>query len=1184
MFTLIMSIRCYILLTVLSIFSQTAQATAYVFPGSLPSTCSGTNGSYTCTSLSLSYHDSITVNSPLPATITVNNNLSLPTSYINSNGSAANLNLVVTGTLSIAYQATINANITAASLTDSGNVTYGGNITTSGATSFAYGSQISGAVTAASLTDGGNVTYGSTVTISGSASFGYGSSISGKVSAASISDNGSLSYGGGIVCSGNVSLGYGATVTGSITSSSGYINISQASTVSGNITGTSGAVSIGYSATVSGNVTTTSGAITFGQASRGLSCVTSSSSAKITLNYWASVNSVCCGATCSNSCVSNNSGNSMPSLCGTMPAAYDIYHMDEASWVGAGGEVKDSGAGNFSGTAKGGSGTTASTANVAPAIAGTAGTCNYGVFNRTYNQYVQLPSNYPSLNASGSAFSVTAWINTTNNSQSNQWVFNNGGNDNNSFYLSLGDNGAGTLTFYTPGNFFNSNVSTGNVISNNTWYFVAAIADIPNQMSYLYVYDSSGDLVGSASQNTNNWWNNADGGSGTIGGYSSNNNNNYGFNSNDDDNNNNNNNNNNNYNSYGFSGYIDEVQVYTSAITPAQIATLVSQTHACSVTNGVLPGSFNCVEVGGATSSDLYTKLSGAAFSLDVVALTSGGAVDSNYVNTTSKNVKLELVEGPVTTACANRTAVSAQTVTFASTDQGRHTTPIAATDTAYADLGCRITDANQSPNIVSCSADDFAIRPYGLTVSSSASADSSGASGSNTPAIKTGASFTLTATANPSTTSTVTDTGYSGTPALNNSQVLAHSGAIENGSVTGSFNSASAGVASGSFSYSEAGYFALQTDGVYDSGFTSIDSAKSDCTPDFSNTLVGGKYGCNFGNTAETGYFGRFIPDHFLTTLAGNGNFAHACSGFSYNGQTISYSTIPTATVTAYNSSGAVTKNYTGNFMRLAASQFALSYPSADAKQKGVDGVNYVELTATPGAVFSRTLTTNCSTGNTSLCGTMTFTLGNDTFTYSRENNALINPFSNAVNVTISSATDSDSVSTFAGNTTVLQPSGESIYYGRVHLQNASGSELSDLNVPMYVEYYSVYNFIPNILDQCSVATLTITDPLTTDSLTPANTCVWGSLSGAVQCSGSIPSGETYIQGSSLNPLTNQTGSFNLYLKAPGVTGPLTVNAAVQNWLKYNWTGSGIISPSSTATFGIYPGSTKQIYFKEVY
>lgn len=75
-----------------------AQAANYVFPGALPASCSGVGPSYTCTSLTLAWGDTITI-VPKPATITINGNLDTNNAQINLGGTSADLNIMVSGTL-----------------------------------------------------------------------------------------------------------------------------------------------------------------------------------------------------------------------------------------------------------------------------------------------------------------------------------------------------------------------------------------------------------------------------------------------------------------------------------------------------------------------------------------------------------------------------------------------------------------------------------------------------------------------------------------------------------------------------------------------------------------------------------------------------------------------------------------------------------------------------------------------------------------------------------------------------------------------------------------------------------------------------------------------------------------------------------------------------------------------------
>jgi hypothetical protein len=586
----------------------------------------------------------------------------------------------------------------------------------------------------------------------------------------------------------------------------------------------------------------------------------------------------------------------------------------------------------------------------------------------------------------------------------------------------------------------------------------------------------------------------------------------------------------------------------------------------------VVPSSFSCVETG-AAGSNLYTKLANTAFNLDLVALNADSSVDTGYVGATNKNVTMELVDGSGTTACASRAVLSptvSQALTFTSSNLGRKTSSAITVGKAYSNLRCRVTDSNQSPGIVSCSIDNFAVRPTTFTVASTtATADTTGASVTATPAIKTNVSFNLTATAG---------AGYNGTPLLDTSKLLAHSGAVHVGSLTGSFTAASAttGIASNSgFAYSEVGYFGLAADGVYDNTFAAVDSANSDCTANFSNMAVNGKYGCNFSNNTQTNYFGRFIPDHLVTSVLSNGSFAHSCSTFTYNGQPLGYgATHPTLNIYAYNAStpASVTQNYTGVYNRLLASQFTFTAPNTDALKKGVDNSNLVKLSA---ALDTPTLTDNGS-------GNLTLKLGNDVFTYQRENNALIAPFSNAIAVTVYSVADSDNV-TATTLPMVLQPAGENIYYGRVNLVNANGSELLDLPMPLTAEYWNGTGWIKNVADQCTTG-ITFSTTLVTGPL--ATLCVWDTGVSTDKSGLGCSTAGTSINKYNEPPLVTDGGNFNLNFKAPGVgnTGAMDIMATVPSYLMFNWKGTGNANPIARATFGIYKGNSHIIYIREVY
>ena len=244
------------------------------------------------------------------------------------------------------------------------------------------------------------------------------------------------------------------------------------------------------------------------------------------------------------------------------------YHMDETSWAGIPGEVTDSSGSGYNGMAVNG----ATTANTTPALAGNPGTCGYGVFDGQTN-YVALPNSFPNLTTN---FTITAWIRTTNNANGGQRILIDDQNNTGGYGFSLGDGGTGKLRFYARGS-SQIILDTANVISSNTWYFVAAVADISNAIRYIYVYDATGALVTSVNVNSSGWG--IDNGAASIGGE--------------------NNSSAETGPAFHFAGNIDEVQVFNGALTQTDLNTLAVQTHPCGGgggTTGCIPTTINGVQ------------------------------------------------------------------------------------------------------------------------------------------------------------------------------------------------------------------------------------------------------------------------------------------------------------------------------------------------------------------------------------------------------------------------------------------------------------------------------------------------------------------------------------------------------------------------------------------------------------
>lgn len=547
-------------------------AANYVFPGTLPAGCSGSGPTYSCSALTLGNNDTITINTPRPATITINGNFSTNNAKINAAGSTGNLSIVVNGTLTTGYRAEVNANVTAGVVNDSGGeVKFGGDVTA----------------------NTGNILLGFKTTVAGTVTSGSGSITMGN----------EAQIGGSVAStSGAVVVKYRSAVTGSV-STNGTVTLENETTVGGSVVGGAGAINVQFKAAVTGSVVSTSGSITMDNQTVAGACVKSSGSASITLNFQANVNSVCCGATCGNSCVTNNSSFAMPPACTSQIIAE--YRMDEASWNGTAGEVKDSSGNGAHGTAKISNGATpvASTVGGSPAyINASQSTCRYGEFDttagtvRTYT-YVELPS-MPVLT---NGFSVTAWIRSTDVTASGQRIFVRDDNQN-GWAISLGDGGAGKLRFFNRST-ANAGAVTGGtnpsagafaidtpaVINANTWYFVAATVNTVSKTITVYVYSNTGAQLAKASSLYSGTW--SDGtGMAAIGGETA-------------------------ASSEGqtaafhFRGNVDEVAFFTGVQTQSQIETRLTQVRTCTTSqtcivddfaSGTLNGSlWNPVTIGG---------------------------------------------------------------------------------------------------------------------------------------------------------------------------------------------------------------------------------------------------------------------------------------------------------------------------------------------------------------------------------------------------------------------------------------------------------------------------------------------------------------------------------------------------------------------------------------------------------
>jgi MSHA biogenesis protein MshQ len=385
--------------------------------------------------------------------------------------------------------------------------------------------------------------------------------------------------------------------------------------------------------------------------------------------------------------------------CPVPAALLAAYRFEDPVWSGIAGEVKDSSGNNRHGVAVGAPFPVPTTTS--PARAGNPGTCGYTGF-------------------SGGALNLPVAANTSPGAKTSVsfWMYWDGTN-------SVMPIGWQTHDLWLVSGFFGFNTGNSDVYGINStglangWHHVVAVFTNGNVAANALYIDGVAQALSQKMSTPNNGNANANAIL-RVGGWLAD-------------------------AGYRFRTRVDEVKVYSGELTSAQVLADYNATHPCG--SGTLPTSFNCIAAATpAASGTLFTQRAGASFSVDVAAL-NGAIVETSYAAVSNLNVTVELVDGSGATACASRTPLSpavTQTLTFTAADQGRKASAPMTSSKAYPDVRCRVTDANQSPSIVACSTDNFAIRPGALALSTNANAAPPSAAA--LPTVKAGAAFTLNA------------------------------------------------------------------------------------------------------------------------------------------------------------------------------------------------------------------------------------------------------------------------------------------------------------------------------------------------------------------------------------------------------------------------------------------------------
>jgi hypothetical protein len=594
--------------------------------------------------------------------------------------------------------------------------------------------------------------------------------------------------------------------------------------------------------------------------------------------------------------------------------------------------------------------------------------------------------------------------------------------------------------------------------------------------------------------------------------------------------------------------------------------------------------TYNNLVVTPAARNPLYTKLSGTDFKFDVVALQSSGAQASTY--TAAANVTVELFDdvAPAATCNAYASPLASQSISFAVGDSGRKTLSANFNlPNAYRKMRCRVRDTNLSPTIYGCSSDDFAVRPSAATLVTTATAAAPSAVA--TPGIKAGASLTLGA-------NTSASSSYNGALALDSSKLTAQNPSqdttLQPGGIVGALSPASlvANAAAVNASYSEVGYLYLAPGAYRDDAWTAVDSAAGDCINstvsdnNLSDVLVGGKYGCSIGNKTAVS-LGRFYPDHFAVTSP---VFSPGCGTFSYMAQPFSL----TVAAQAQNLANQLTLNFAGVFAK------ANVVPEMENANSGVP-INAARLIGLGTPVwaggeypfvatgFSRLGTPDGPYDELDIGLRVVSTVATDAVSLVNRNMA-----EDSISCTPDVSGTSNGTCTAARVATAAK-----MRFGRLRLQNAYGSELLALPIPLQLQYWNG-SWQPNTLDSCtslSAANFAFSFPAGTTAkpnhlaacetaLTLTGTAPNYALS--LSAPGSANAGWADL---TLNLGSPAAGSTCTTANAgTGYTGVATLaNTPLDlHWLQFNWTGAGLTNPTARATFGIY--KSPLIYRRENY
>ena len=308
-----------------------------------------------------------------------------------------------------------------------------------------------------------------------------------------------------------------------------------------------------------------------------------------------------------------------------------------------------------------------------------------------------------------------------------------------------------------------------------------------------------------------------------------------------------------------------------------------------------------------------------------------------------------------------------------------------------------------------------------------------------------------------------------------------------------------------------------------------------------------------------------RFVPDELVLTVANDGELSPECGGFAYTGQTFGWdaSGIPELSIEALNGQtpGQRTRNYTHEDVigQLPAGRFVVAVPDADNVE------TWNDTPPTPVPFRTEPAGPNLGVGirDSVTQGVVRYRFNSaDELVYPKDSAASrIGPFFPDLTFLLQPMSDLDGVPV-SGIDSAGEPidpiAAFEVLYGRLSPQNVYGPEnIEELQMPLQMEYWNGSRFVLSGDDTGCTG--------------------WDSVN---------------ITSNTANHHTLQpaSGMFDaglggpLLLEASGSEGTDTLTwGAVENWKKDDLDGDGSLdAPTATATFGVYRGHDRVIYWRE--